>query len=133
MEIDLQESWPWPRAQGLIWESPLGSGHHHEEENGLQTGKSCSATAGVKPALTSRNSFTSSQILHMPSTICLHSNCTCVCTINTKWQHVICLFSIDGKENKKKEEEEPGHTCKTTQRLVQEGKFKSNFLKLFCL
>lgn len=47
MEIDLQESRLWPRAQGLIWESPLGSGHHHQEKNGLQTGESCRALTGI--------------------------------------------------------------------------------------
>lgn len=47
METDLQESSFWSRTKGLIRKSALGSGCSEQEEDGLQTGESCDADAGI--------------------------------------------------------------------------------------
>lgn len=47
MEADIQESWVWSHSKGLIWKSALGSGCSEQEENGLQTGESDRAKAGI--------------------------------------------------------------------------------------
>lgn len=87
VEVDLQKPRLWPRAQGFIWESALGSGHHHQEKNGLQTGKSCWATAGIQPELTSWNFSSRCQIFHLPRIVCSQSMYSCVLALKN------CLFT----------------------------------------
>ena len=48
LEVDLQESPDWPRAQWLLWESPSGTGHEDPKKNGMQTGESCQAMIGIQ-------------------------------------------------------------------------------------
>lgn len=67
METDLQESWVWSGTKGLVWKSALGSGYSEQEEDGLQTGESCGAKAGI-PSVPAR--FPDST--HRAKDICIH-------------------------------------------------------------
>lgn len=67
METDLQESWVWSGTKGLVWKSALGSGYSEQEEDGLQTGESCGAKAGI-PSVPAR--FPDS--IHRAKDICIH-------------------------------------------------------------